>query len=219
VGKENIKDLIEFREIKIEGVEDTRWMWPKVDKGASHGPVTDWNLSHRHKYFQNLKKPGVCITAGANMGLHVRHYAKLFDTVYAFEPHWLNFYCLSYNVPYTNVYKLQAALGATCGQVEISHDQPITNMGGLTVKPMPGSPRNTIPMLSIDSMNFPKVDFIQLDVEGYEAKVLEGAQAVLKRDKPVVVIERNRGEAIDILSKFNYQLQDKSISDYIYFVP
>lgn len=48
---DNIKDLIEFRNIQINGCDDNRWMWPKIDSGASDGPVTDWNNAHYHRYF------------------------------------------------------------------------------------------------------------------------------------------------------------------------
>ena len=214
---DNIKDLIEFRNIQINGCDDNRWMWPKIDSGASDGPVTDWNNAHYHRYFRNVKNLGTVVTAGANMGLHVRPYANMFENVYAFEPHWLNFYCFSYNCPYPNVFKMQAALGATCGQVDIS-EEPKVNMGAYTVTATQ-TKHSKVPMLTVDSLNLPKVDMIQLDVEGYEKNVLEGSIETLKRDKPVVVTERNRGGSEELLTNLGYVLQEKSISDYIYHHP
>lgn len=42
----------------------------------------------------------------------------------------------------------------------------------------------------LDSWNFHEVDFIKIDVEGWERKVVMGAEETIRRDKPVIVIEQ-----------------------------
>jgi hypothetical protein len=45
------------------------------------------------------------------------------------------------------------------------------------------------------SMNFGKVKFIKIDVEGAELQVLTGSMQTLRRDKPIVVFEHGLGAA------------------------
>jgi len=213
---ENIKDLIEIREKQlIPGIDDT-WLWPKADKGAYAGPFTDFESSHQHKYFKNVKNFNTVITAGANMGVYVRAYAQKFQNVYAFEPDWLNFYCMSYNCPYNNVYKFQAALGNAPGQCAMN-TRATTNMGAYRVVRESKKDEQVIPMLTIDQLHLSSCDLIQLDVEGFEFEVIQGAGNVIKRFRPVIIVENRKQQVEDFILKHNYQFQEKSVSDHIYF--
>jgi FkbM family methyltransferase len=68
-----------------------------------------------------------------------------------------------------------------------------------------------------------KIDFIKIDVEGGEFDVLKGAEALLKRDQPIIIFECGLGSSefydtkpLDLfryLSKFNYKLY--TLSGYI----
>ena len=46
-----------------------------------------------------------------------------------------------------------------------------------------------VPVETIDKLNRPKIDFIKIDVEGYEGKVLEGAIQTILKDKPKLLVE------------------------------
>jgi hypothetical protein len=46
----------------------------------------------------------------------------------------------------------------------------------------------------LDDLGLPKVDFIKIDVEGYEAEIIRGGARVIKSDKPFVVVEQKGGE-------------------------
>jgi hypothetical protein len=47
---------------------------------------------------------------------------------------------------------------------------------------------------TLDSYNFDKVDFIKIDVEGYEPEVLEGAKQLINRHRPIIFFEVNLPE-------------------------
>jgi hypothetical protein len=47
-----------------------------------------------------------------------------------------------------------------------------------------------IPLKTLDSFGFEEVDFIKIDVEGYELSVVKGAKETLLREKPFMVIEQ-----------------------------
>ncbi|SFB18346.1 methyltransferase, FkbM family [Rhizobium sp. NFR07] len=69
----------------------------------------------------------------------------------------------------------------------------------------------SVPMRRLDGYDLGKVGFIKVDVEGHELKVLKGAEAVLRRDRPNLLIEaedRHRPNAvtsvIDYLAPLGY---------------
>ena len=45
---------------------------------------------------------------------------------------------------------------------------------------------------TLDSFNLKEIDFIKLDVEGYEEKILKGSKNTILKYKPTVVIEQNK---------------------------
>lgn len=204
-------DLTEFRDKTLHG--ETGWTWPKTDFGAWNGPYEDWYF-HKEHYFKYVKDNGVVITAGANMGMYSRFYAKMFRAVYAFEPDPLNFYCLVNNVQNDNVIKINAALGESPGFVQMVHLHE-TNMGEMQVKYDP-SPRTIIPVMTIDSFEFPKVDFIQLDVERFEDQALKGALRTLDRCRPVISIEDTDNHLESFMNGLRYQRVADSAGDQVY---
>lgn len=81
-----------------------------------------------------------------------------------------------------------------------------------------------VPMRRIDSMGFSGVDFIKIDVEGFERAVIAGAEKTIRRDKPIIVVEQKGNDrayndepnaAVKLLQKWGAKI-DKNISgDYI----
>jgi FkbM family methyltransferase len=69
-----------------------------------------------------------------------------------------------------------------------------------------------VKVMTADSMNLPDPTVIKLDVEGHEAAVLRGAHEVLKRAKPVIIMESwSEGsirclEPLRLLEALGYQL-------------
>ena len=68
----------------------------------------------------------------------------------------------------------------------------------------------------LDDYNFDEVDYLKIDVEGHELKVLKGAIATIEKCNPVIVIEENgsqelynKGEkedALNYLQTLNYKV-------------
>ncbi|MFM9007877.1 MAG: FkbM family methyltransferase, partial [Bacteroidota bacterium] len=72
---------------------------------------------------------------------------------------------------------------------------PLHNSGGAVMSSTSSSQSVAVQMTSIDEYvrlhAFAKVDFIKIDVEGYEMEVLIGAEHVLRKFHPVLCIEVN----------------------------
>jgi hypothetical protein len=52
-----------------------------------------------------------------------------------------------------------------------------------------------VQVVRLDKLNFNEVNYIKVDCEGYEFRVLQGAEETIKRCKPIVVIEQKPHDA------------------------
>ena len=124
-----------------------------------------------------------CVQAGGNVGIWANKLAERFDAVYTFEPDADNFHCLARNVTAANVFKLQAALGAS-SEPPRDLERLAGNCGGHML-----AGKGIIPVLPIDALNLPTCGLITLDIEGYELHAIHGAQRTIARCRPILLLE------------------------------
>jgi len=76
------------------------------------------------------------------------------------------------------------------------------------------SPKGTstmpVQLKTLDSFGFTNVDFIKIDCDGYEEKILEGGVATIEKNSPAIFCEFNpaRCSSHDWLLAHNYKLVD-----------
>ena len=177
--------------------------------------VPDW-VSYARDEVLRLCPPDrrwVVVEAGGHHGLYAFLFSRIFQAVYAFEPHPLNFHCMVNNCQVDNVVKIQAALGQESDLAGSTFIEG--NTGASTVTLASGS---YLPVLPLDSFKMPALDLLWLDVEGFETKCLYGAQANIERFRPVIVLERADQAAYEFLSQRGYKLDCVHNIDY-FFVP
>lgn len=167
----DFESLIELRE---------GWHWPKSDSRCWSYMQAFPNLPFEIAEYVPVKR--VVVQAGGNCGFYPKKYAAIFETVYTFEPEWLNFYCLSRNVTESNVVKSQACLGNKPSLVNLSVNE---KNRGKTHIAGPGK----YPVYLIDNISLEICDLIHLDIEGYEYFALLGALNTIKKCRPVIVVE------------------------------
>lgn len=202
----------------------TDWTWIGTDWEAWEGPVRCWTQTHKKAYLEKVKKFDVCVQAGGNLGLYPRLFAEHFKTVFTFEPDPLNFHCLVNNCQKDNIIKIQAALGDECKMIEVARLNysnaglhRIHNAADPAHKPI--KIIGPIPMLTLDSMNLPACDLLQLDVEEHEFKSLQGAVKTLEKFKPVVSVERTNHDISNMLHNMGYVHFCGVEMDSIYYHP
>jgi len=202
--------------------KNDKWIWPIADEKSWEGQneyldLVDHVLPH-------LKKNNVMIQAGGNCGLLLSTFVDHFDFIYTFEPDPVNFYCLTQNISSDKVSKIQACLGESNGTTKVQQlvrpDRP-HDTGGVHI-----CGDGYLPLLSIDSLNLPECDLIQLDVEGYELNALLGAIETIKKYKPVLCVEfyekwLNRydstsGDILNLIYNLGYKLVDEYGVDKIF---
>ena len=127
----------------------------------------------------------VAVDVGAHVGLWTMHLAKWFAHVEAFEPNAALVPCFLRNVPMENVSLHGVALGpheGTCGLRRFDGNTGHTMHSGV-------GGDGGIPMQRLDDLELEHVDFIKIDVEGYEPGVITGARETIMRCRPVMVVE------------------------------
>lgn len=122
------------------------------------------------------------VQAGGNIGLWPRRLAKSFDRVYTFEPDAASRECLQRNVP-ANVIVSPDALGAEPGECRVQHKSLGSHRISTTDEGAAAS------LTTVDSLDLFDVDFLQLDIEGYELFALRGALETIKRSHPIIQVE------------------------------
>ena len=143
-------------------------------------------------FYERFLKPGMTVVdAGANIGLHTLFFAKrvgLEGRVYAFEPGQSAFDRLQSHIKrnqLTNVRCFHCALGAAEGVVSITENFR-DNSRNFVVESSPeidGTKNVALHSLNqiLKEESVGSVDFLKIDVEGFEPQVLEGASSYLRR--------------------------------------
>jgi len=126
------------------------------------------------------------IDVGAHIGFMSVDLAKFFKRVVAFEPQPENFECLQANVP-DNVECFDVALGKDIRKAGM-YNPRFSNSGAWEL--IAG---DAVCVYPLDSFGIEDVDFIKIDVQGYEMDVLQGAVTTLSRYQPTVLIECPKG--------------------------
>ena len=140
---------------------------------------------HCCKKTYNLSKPYIknfrnALDVGCRVGEFTRYLHLDFEHVYAFDANlWPDF---RNNVDLSTVTHFNCALGDEPGEIVM--------YGGMHVE-RENVKRKVIPTYTIDSFNFEHVDYIKIDVEGFEKKVLLGAKNTIEKWNPLIVIEQN----------------------------
>ncbi len=156
--------------------------WPddigeKWRYSVDHVRAVDWAC-------RRAAERGRCRTAvqaGGNMGLWPLRLAKCFLRVITFEPDAASAACLLMNVAgHPRIDVRGEALGIVPGHCGIHH----RSVGSHQV--VAG---RDVEVTTIDALGLEDLDFLQLDVEGYEWHAVAGASDTLARCRPLIQLE------------------------------
>jgi FkbM family methyltransferase len=152
----------------------------------------DGRLSYQfHKYEAVLPKivqRRVAIDVGAHVGLWSYFLARDFARVEAFEPMPEHVDCWRANMVLRHNASLhRIALGADEREVRL-RTRTAGSSGDTAIEPEGASV--SAHQVTLDSFGFDDVDLIKVDCEGYELFVLQGGEATILRNRPVIIVEQ-----------------------------
>ena len=181
------------------------WWLPDTDTDFDRWILDgDYQKEHRDGILNFLKTQGVefnnCLDVGAHVGFWLKDLQNKFKMVYAFEPISDVRECLKKNVEKDNYLLFDFGLGNKNEKVMVNY---IPEETGNTYVSDQGN--REIEIRRLDEIKLPKIDYIKIDAEGYEIKVLQGAEGLIARDKPYIhvevkekILERHGLTAVDI---------------------
>lgn len=120
------------------------------------------------------------IDVGCRDGEYTRYLHKAFEHTYAFDPQRRKNF--PFNVDLSKVTHFNCALGDEEGHID---------MYGSTHSPIEGIEAKHVPVFRLDDFELERIDYIKIDVEGFEKKVMMGGLKTIQRDRPLIVIEQN----------------------------
>jgi FkbM family methyltransferase len=151
----------------------------------------------------------VAIDCGANIGVFTLEWARAmtgWGSVIAVEAQERIYYALAGNIAINNCFNARAVLAAvadkpgTIKAPKLDYTRP-ASFGSVEIRPRQqteaiGQPldysdqaTNEVACVTLDSFNLPRVDLVKVDVEGMELEVLAGADKMIRRCTPVLIIE------------------------------
>lgn len=134
--------------------------------------------------FINQQRNAVDI--GCRDGEYTRYLHKNFNHVYCFDYRFRKNF--NKNVDLSKVTHFQCALGEENKIIKAS------GAGSITSSKIKISNWHNEQLYTLDEFNLFNIDYIKIDVDGYELNVLYGAINTIKKYHPLLVIEQENGE-------------------------
>lgn len=178
---------------------------------------------HIKKIFQkNIFSGNTVLDIGANIGFHTLFFSNLVGnkgSVIAFEPVVSNFKMLTENInsnKLNNISALNVALGHKNEVIYINASIDSSNPGAFNL--FEEGETKILCKVGDDIINESRIDFIKIDVEGYEFFALQGLTKTIQKHQPKIVFEYDRVYQkktgleplviFDLLASFNYSFYE-----------
>jgi len=167
---------------------------------------------------------------GANIGTHALAYSQVPNAeIHCFEAQRAVFNMLAGTVALNgidNIYVYNRAVSNRSGEI-IEFDKPNydaqINIGGFELIPPhhsdsgtqnPTDEKEKIETLRIDDLEFDRVAYIKIDIEGMETLCIEGLKETIMRCRPVLVIETFKTDSErlkNMLKELNYSWDARGV--------
>jgi FkbM family methyltransferase len=173
-----------------------KFWFPEDD---NHFNGENYQVHHRRESLSHCDKFNTAIDVGAHVGTWAVDLQEFFEKVYAFEPVPVHRECLERNVDTDIVEILPYALGDYDGNVCLSYAKD----GNSGTSSITEGGDYEAEIRTLDSFGYKDVDYIKIDVEGFELQFLKGAAETIKENRPTINIEvKNTCE------RFGYKQED-----------
>ena len=153
--------------------------------------------AQRDSALSQVKKWRVCLDIGSNIGQWTRPLCKKFQSVVCFEPNPNFRQCFEKNITEKNV--VLWPYGLSDKEHKAKQDFNSTQLQ---------NEDGDIDCRTLDSFGLTNVDFVKIDVDGFEVPLLNGAKQTLMKNNPVINIEMKRDKRSNVVRKCESILKD-----------
>ena len=196
IGIKNSKDLtVDVNGYKLAVIPGDLGISSELLMFKTHEPLTTKLLS------REIKKGMTCLDIGSNIGYYALLESKIVETngrVIAIEPSPQNFQYLKKNLEIQNIKNVDAYnFAASDKNGEVNFLVYKESNGSFTIPDgeetdIPGEiikvPAKTIDTF-LEEISLKHIDFVRMDVEGYESHIIHGMRNIIKNSKPMFQIE------------------------------
>jgi len=142
------------------------------------------------------------VDIGCRDGEYSRYLQNTFDHVYCFDYRLRKNF--NRNVSLENTTHFNCVLGNENKKIKVSGG------GSITAGKIPKERWYEETMFTLDQFKLENIDYIKIDVDGFETKVLQGSIKTLEKYSPLLVLEQEKGdtEAIEFCKGLGYDILD-----------
>lgn len=190
----------------------------KFPPGDTHFGANAWQTYQRLQYetaVRHTRQQRIALDCGAHAGIMSLRMVKTFEQVHAFEP--VHHRLLKENmVAYPNFTVHPVCVSDAPGALHMNIG--VENSGGCWID---GTGELAVQAVTIDSLNFTGVDFVKMDLEGWEYPALLGAEQTILRNKPVLMLEYensspNKPQIETRLTQWGYEKVFQKNADHVW---
>jgi FkbM family methyltransferase len=171
--------------INLRVLSDGLHLAPTLDN-AIYAAIQRHGIPHDNWFpalAEKLPPGGQCVDCGAFIGDHTQQFCEMgFETI-GIEPFFDAFVCLCYNSPKST--NILGVVGDGRSVALINELGPDQNHGTRYVRLDEAGQ----PTIRLDDLGLKRLDFLKLDVEGFELYALDGAADVIRTFKPLMFVE------------------------------
>jgi FkbM family methyltransferase len=173
---------------------------------------------------ERIKGSKICIDIGANIGITTIWMARNSEKVYSFEPETNNIFRFKENLYANNVENvklIQKAVSDIIGELDLNilESYGHHSLGQVATSKIIG--RQKVDVITLNKFclenNIDKIDFLKVDVEGFEIEVFNGAKNLFMNKKiklvafeisdiPLKSLNKSEKEIFDFFKSVNYDI-------------
>ena len=151
----------------------------------------------RDAALEYVKQWRVCLDIGSNIGQWTRPLSRKFQSVVCFEPNPNFRECFNMNIDENNVVLWPVGLSDKEHKAKQGFNSTVLQ-----------NKEGEIDCRTLDSFGLTNVDFVKIDVDGFEIPLLNGAKQTLIKNNPVINIEMKKDKRNNITQQCAYILKD-----------
>ena len=181
-----------------------KWEWYDRDYFMSKDGNGEYPSNHcKNTYIESLPyitKKRNAVDIGCRDGEYTRYLHHDFQHVFCFDYRRRKLF-------HNNV-DLNKITHFKCGLADANKTEYVSGGGSMTTGKIPKEKWYLEQLYTLDEFNLKDIDYMKIDVDGYELKVLQGSINTINKYWPLLVIEQENNEqsAIQFCKNLGYEL-------------